>query len=77
MKDARAKASHRRHIRHSQLRNTISYLVSMFRRMVYLLSKLNVFGSHVSLFTAITLKANNICAQPASWALTLYIKATH
>jgi len=28
MKDTCAKASHRCHIRHSQLRNTISYLVS-------------------------------------------------
>jgi len=65
MTDACAKASHRRHVRHSQLRNTISYLVNMFRRMVYLLSKLHVFSSHVLLVTVITLKTNDNFAQAA------------
>jgi hypothetical protein len=48
----------------------------MFRRMVYLLSKLHVFGSHVSLVTAIALKTN-IFAQPARLSFTLYMKLTH
>jgi hypothetical protein len=77
MKDVRTKASHRRHIRHSQLRSTISYLVIMFRRAVYLLPKLHVFVSHISLFTAITLKTDNICAQSARQSVTLYIEVTH
>jgi hypothetical protein len=59
MKDACAKASHRHHIRQSQFGNTISYLVSMFRRMVYLLSKLHLSCSHVLLVMAVTLKTNH------------------